>query len=105
MSHALDYLLPAMWIGYFAYWSAMSKNVKEAARSESAASRLVRTVLMLCAIALLALPRVPLPFMSRRFLPLGVLYFWIGAAITAGGLLFSVWARRHLGKTGAKKSP
>jgi len=98
MSLVLTYLFAAMWIAYIAYWSAMSKNVREAARSESGISRAVRAVLMLCAIALLALPRVPIPFVNRRFIPFGVLYVWIGAAITAGGLLFSVWARRHLGK-------
>lgn len=103
MSLVFGYLFPAMWIGYFAYWSAMSKDVKETTRSESATSRLVRTVLMLCAIALLALPHVPLPLVNRRFLPLGVVYFWIGAAITAGGLVFSVWARRHLGKNWSQK--
>ena len=36
--------------------------------------------------------------LDERFLPLGVWCFWSGAAITAGGMLFSVWARRYLGK-------
>jgi protein-S-isoprenylcysteine O-methyltransferase Ste14 len=86
-----------MWISYFTYWWAMSRNVKATERSESAPSRLVRMVSILGAFALLWLPRVPLPWLSQRFLPVGVWCFWIGAAVTAGGLLFSVWARRHLG--------
>jgi len=36
--------------------------------------------------------------LNKQFLPHGFWCFWGGAAITAGGLLFSVWARRHLGK-------
>jgi len=87
-----------MWVSYSAYWWAMSRDVKETERQESAPSRIARLALIICAFALLWLPRVPLPLLNERFLPLGVWCFWSGAAITAGGLLFSVWARRHLGK-------
>ena len=93
-----SYLFAAMWLSYIAYWWAMSTNVKGTERSESAASRLARLVSMVCAVALLLLPSVPLPFLNGRFLPLGAVRFWSGAALTAGGLIFSVWARRHLGK-------
>ncbi len=92
-----SYLFPTMWISYFTYWWAMSRNVKATERSESGPSRVMRMVAILGAIALLWLPSVPLPLLNQRFLPPGAWCFWIGAAITAGGLLFSVWARRHLG--------
>jgi len=98
MSLLYSYLFPAMWVIYSAYWWAMSRDVKETERQESAPSRLTRLVLIICAFALVWLPRVPLPLLNGRFLPLGVWCFWSGAAITAGGLLFSVWGRRHLGK-------
>ncbi|MGO9564044.1 MAG: methyltransferase family protein [Candidatus Korobacteraceae bacterium] len=93
-----SYLFPAMWVGYSVYWWAMSRDVKETEREEPASSRITRLVLIICAFALLWLPRVPLSLLNERFLPLGIWCFWSGAAITAGGLLFSVWARRHLGK-------
>lgn len=93
-----DYLFPAMWIAYVAYWWAMSANVKVTGRSEPAPSRFTRLLLLVCAVALLWLPRVPLPWMNQPFLPSGVWRFWSGAAIEAAGLVFSVWARRHLGK-------
>jgi protein-S-isoprenylcysteine O-methyltransferase Ste14 len=98
MQLVYDYLFPAIWLTYIACWWAMSTNVKVTERREPAQSRLTRLLLMLCAVALLWLPRVPLPLLNKRFLPLGIWGFWSGAAITAGGLLFSVWARRHLGK-------
>ncbi|MGA2483846.1 MAG: isoprenylcysteine carboxylmethyltransferase family protein [Candidatus Acidiferrales bacterium] len=98
MSIVYKYLFPAMWLGYLAYWWAMSTNVKVTERHESVSSRLARLVLLACAAALLFLPRVPLPLLNERFLPHGNLWFWSGAAVTATGLLFSVWARRHLGK-------
>ena len=67
-------------------------------RNEAVMSRTVRLVLIACAVVLLCLPSVPLPLLDQRFLPVGGLWFCIGAAITAGGLVFSVSARRHLGK-------
>jgi protein-S-isoprenylcysteine O-methyltransferase Ste14 len=98
MSLLYRYLFPAMWVSYSAYWWAMSRNVKETERQEPASSRITRLILIICAFALLWLPRVPLRLLNGRFLPDGVWCFWSGAAITAAGLLFSVWARRHLGK-------
>jgi len=93
-----NYLYAAIWLAYVAYWRVMAGNVKETARLEPASSRVTRLVFMTCAILLLALPRVPLPFLNARFLPHGDGCFWAGAAVTACGLLFSVWARRHLGR-------
>jgi len=92
------YLFPAMWFSYLAYWWAISTHVKVTERREPASSRLARLVSIGSAVALLWLPSVPLPLLNKRFLPLGALRFWIGAAVTTVGLLFSVWARRHLGK-------
>src|SRR5271157_257532 len=98
MSLVYDYLFPAMWLSFIAYWWAISKNVKETERQESVPSRLARLILIVCAVALLWLPSVPLPLLGKRFLPLNAWCFWSGAAVTAGGLLFAVSARRHLGK-------
>ncbi len=92
------YLFPAMWLGYSAYWWMMSRDVKVTERSESGFSRFARLLAIICAAALLLLPGVPLPFLTKRFLPLGDWCFWCGAVITATGLLFSIWARRHLGR-------
>ncbi len=93
-----SYLFPAMWLSFLAYWWAISRKVKNSERQESTASRLTRLGLIVCAAALLWLPRVPLPLLNERFLPPGVWPFWSGAAVTAGGLLFAVWARHHLGE-------
>jgi protein-S-isoprenylcysteine O-methyltransferase Ste14 len=93
-----NYLFPAMWLSFVAYWWAISKDVKVTERQESLPSRLTRLVLIVGAVALLWLPSVPLALLNQRFLPLSVWCFWIGAAVTATGLLFAVWARRHLGK-------
>lgn len=98
MRYVYDYLFQAMWLSYVVFWRAASKDVKATGRREPARSRLARLVLMVCAIALLALNSVPLPFLNYRFLPAGIWRFWTGALVTFVGLIFSVWARRHLGK-------
>ena len=98
MSFIYDYLFPAMWLGFLAYWWAISRSVKETERRESAPSRLARLFLIVGAAALLCLPSVPLPWLNQRFLPRGAWCFWTGATVTAFGLLFAVWARRQLGK-------
>ena len=87
-----------MWLGYSAYWWAMSRNVKRTERSESAVSRFARMIAIVVAAALLLLPSVPLPLLNKRFVQTGDWSFWSGAAITAAGLLFSIWGRHHLGK-------
>jgi protein-S-isoprenylcysteine O-methyltransferase Ste14 len=97
MSLVRVWLFPIMWFGYISYWWAVSKDVKETERQEPAASRALRLVLVLCAAVLLLVPRVRMPLLGNRFVPSGELSFWSGAAITATGLLFSIWARRHLG--------
>jgi protein-S-isoprenylcysteine O-methyltransferase Ste14 len=98
MSTIEEYLFPAMWLGYLAYWQAMSKGVKVTERKEPGMARLVRLVSIVCAVGLLSLPRIPLLVLHRRFLPVGDWWFWSGAVVTASGLLCSVWARHHLGK-------
>lgn len=98
MSTIAEFLFPAMWAAYLAYWQVMSRDVKATEREEPGLERLVRLVAMLGAVVLLAYPRITIPPLGWRFLPVGDFWFWAGAAVTAGGLLFSVWARRHLGK-------
>jgi protein-S-isoprenylcysteine O-methyltransferase Ste14 len=75
----------------------MSEDIKATERSEPDSSRRVRLVSMICTAALLLLAGNLVPFLNHRFLPLSPACFWIGATITAVGLLFSIWARRYLG--------
>ena len=87
-----------MWCGYVTYWWALARQVKQTERTEPAASRLTRTVVMLLVFALLVVSKFPYSLLNRRFLPQEPFTFWIGAVVAAAGLLFSVWARSHLGQ-------
>ena len=91
------YLFSSLWLGWGLYWWALSRNVKPVARTESMYSRLLHIVPLMIAVFLIGVPRIPLPALGDRLLPPGAWPFWIGAALTAAGLLFTVWARVHLG--------
>ncbi len=92
------FLFPAMWLSWAGYWWLLSRNVKASARRETVLSRLLHVVPLLLAFLLLWLPSVPLAWLNVRFIARGEWEFWLGAALVAVGLLFTVWARRHLGR-------
>ena len=93
-----SWLFPALWLAWSGYWWAMSSRVKAAARTESVVSRLLHVVPLVLAVALLWLPELGIPALDARFLPPQAGWFWLGAALTLAGLLFTVWARVHLGR-------
>ena len=97
MPLAYRYLFSTMWLAWMAYWWVLSRNVRATARHEPIGSRLLHVVPLVLAVLLLWLPNVPVPFLGERFLPLAEWTFWSGAVLTAAGLLFTVWARVHIG--------
>jgi protein-S-isoprenylcysteine O-methyltransferase Ste14 len=58
----------------------------------------VRALVFVIVIVLLLVPGIPLPWLYHQLWPAGLWPFWIGAAVTVGGLLFAVWARQYLGR-------
>lgn len=95
---AYRYVFPAMWLGWVVYWWVASRDVKSTVRRESLSSRLSHIVPLAIAVFLYSSQRVRIPLLAERFLPLTEWSFWIGAILTAAGLLFAVWARLHLGR-------
>jgi protein-S-isoprenylcysteine O-methyltransferase Ste14 len=87
---------PLVWVAFLVYWRIKAIGAKTTQRREPAASAILRALTFLFVIVLLSTPRIPLPWLFRRLWPSGLWPFWIGAAVTVGGLLFAVWARRHL---------
>ena len=98
MVHVYRHLFTVMWLAWAGYWWAASHDVKRTARHEPLPSRLLHIVPLALAAALLWLPDSPVPVLGQRFLPAGAWLFWTGAVLTPGGLLFTVWARVHLGR-------
>ena len=88
---------PVVWIVFLVYWRIKAAGTKTSQRSEPAASGILRALVFVIVIVLLSIPRIPLlPWLYRQLWPSDIWSFSIGAAVTVGGLLFAVWARRHL---------
>jgi len=98
MPHFYRFLLPAMWLAWAVYWWALSRSVKPAARREPVVSRFLHIVPLALGVLLLLRPGIPLPFLGERLMPPALWQFWTGAALTLAGLLFTVWARVHIGR-------
>jgi protein-S-isoprenylcysteine O-methyltransferase Ste14 len=91
---------PVVWIAFLLYWQiiwAKTAGTKTTQRIEPAASRILRALVFLIVIVLLSTSLIPLRWLYRHLWPSDFWSFWIGAAVTVLGLLFAVWARRHLG--------
>ena len=87
-----------MWIAWVAYWVWASLNAKRTERREPIVSRLLHVVPLILAVGLLFGDRVPLAILNQRLFPWSPWQFWLAAIITAAGLLFTVWARIHIGR-------
>ena len=91
------YLFFVMWGGWIAYWWLLSLRVKSVVREESVGSRLTHIVPLMIAAMLLASQKLHLGVLDTPMYTQTAVTFWIGAATTAAGLMFSVWARHYLG--------
>jgi protein-S-isoprenylcysteine O-methyltransferase Ste14 len=92
-----DYFFPAIWAVFLLYWQVKAYGTKQTQRLEPISSRILRSVAFLCAIALLMVPHIPVPWLYWQFLPQGYWAFYGGAVLTTSGLAFAVWARGYLG--------
>jgi protein-S-isoprenylcysteine O-methyltransferase Ste14 len=99
MDSVYQYLIPALWLAWLAYWRISAADVKAAQRHESPASRAAHLVPLLIAAVLLWIRSDPAGgWLFQRFLPRSAGSFWAGALLTGLGLGFSAWARVHLGR-------
>lgn len=87
---------PVMWIAFLVYWRIKAAGTKSNQRREADASGILRALAFLVVIVLLSTTRIPLRWLYRQLWASSLWSFWIGAAVTVGGLLFAVWARHHL---------
>src|SRR5262245_17107605 len=89
-------LIPALWIAWLVYWGVASLGTHAVRRRQTASSRLSHMVPMIVGVALLVSPRLAPVWLSGRVLPRAPLTGWVGLALVAAGIVFSIWARRHL---------
>jgi len=98
MKPIYHYLFFMMWTAWFVYWAISARGIKAPVRRESMLSRWAHFGPLILAGWLLSDGgRIWQP-LNVRFISWTHTTFWIAAAVTAAGLLFTVWARRHLGR-------
>ena len=91
------HLFNSLWLAWGLYWAYAAFGVKRAVRKESWASWWSHMGPLLVSGYLLGADRLPGGFLCGQAWPSTEGTFWVGAALLAGGLLFSVWARSTLG--------
>jgi len=89
---------PVLWIAFLVYWQIKAIGTKTTQRLEPAASRIVRALTFLIVIVVLSTTRIPLRWLYFQLWPPGLWFFWVGAVVMVGGILFAIWAREHLGR-------
>ncbi len=92
------YLFDALWLVWLAYWFIAARGVKPFQRRESAWSRLAHFGPLALAAWMLAADHLPGRFLEGRVWPSTETTFWVGIGLVAIGLLFSVWARKVIGR-------
>lgn len=91
--------ISAAWILFLVFWLVSSFAAKRIAKGEGRAGILRRVLTGVVAYFLLFRADDPrLGVLSLRFLPDRLWIAWLGAAATALGVLFAIWARLHIGK-------
>ena len=91
------YFFAVIWLGWAAFWWLASRRVSATARREPRWSRLLHVLPLSLVIVLLGVPALRIPVLDERYLAVAAWPFWTGVALTAAGLLFTVWARLHIG--------
>jgi protein-S-isoprenylcysteine O-methyltransferase Ste14 len=95
---AFRQVIPALWLAWALYWWISARGVKADRRREGLGSRLGHILPLLAAGALLVPRFLWLGPLEVHLLPRSLGLYLCAVALTAAGLLFSVWARVHLGR-------
>ncbi len=87
-----------MWLAWAAYWWLAAYGAKRVDRREPLGSRLLHVLPLMLAAWLLWSDGLRGTIFNAPMFPWAPWTFWAATFITATGLLFTVWARVHLGR-------
>jgi protein-S-isoprenylcysteine O-methyltransferase Ste14 len=88
-------LVAVLLIAFFSIvWSAFANDSAPTRSSESTSSRQFHVGILNLSVLVLLLS---VPGLTRRFLPASAILSAAGLVLESAGILFAIWARRHLG--------
>jgi protein-S-isoprenylcysteine O-methyltransferase Ste14 len=91
-------LIPTLWLVWVVGWCLAAIGTKRTQWREPWRTAASNRLPLFLGMFLMMTPRGPLGFFAWRIVPPGpAAPFW-GVALTAAGLLFTAWARVHLGR-------
>jgi protein-S-isoprenylcysteine O-methyltransferase Ste14 len=90
-------LIPALWLVWIVGWCLAAIGTKRTRWRESWRDAVANRLPVFLGMFLMMTPRGPLGLLVWRVVPPGTLAPISGVVLTAAGLLFTVWARVHLG--------
>lgn len=93
-----QWYFPVLWWSWVAYWAVSSFGVRPAKRAAPPAERMRYAFEVLVAVVLISAGGRRWGWLGTWVLPPSLALFYIGAVVATAGLLFSVWARVHLGE-------
>ena len=102
MATALDFGVPIeyirfLWMLFGLYWLVSALKRKRTKQRESYTQRFGYTALLCVGFYFLFRPEAHYSWFGARFVPVGLLWAWLGVGVTAAGVAVALWARWHLG--------
>ncbi len=89
------WICAAIWASFSVLWEVASRNTSSDKTTEPSGARAFHVLMVNGALLLIF---VPVPGLTKRFVPGGNVWPIAGLVLQFAGLLFAVWARRHLGR-------
>ena len=86
-----------MWFLFAVVWALAAFETKRTVRRQTAASRILQSVVVVFGFLLLFRPWI-FPVLDIRIVPAGPAATFCGVALTAAGIALAIWARLTLGR-------
>jgi protein-S-isoprenylcysteine O-methyltransferase Ste14 len=98
MPFSTGMVIDGLWLALGAYWLVSAPTAREKKSREPAEVYLPHTAMMVASCALLFSDETGVGFLGRRFIARSLAATTVGIVIMLAGVLFAIWARRHLGE-------
>ena len=91
-------IVSGSWLVFGAYWIVSALRVKQKRKVDTGPQRLIRFVILCLAFIFFYRDNPLFGVLNERFLPREDWIRTLGAACTAIGIAFAIWARYHIGQ-------